>query len=390
MGKTQFNLGIIGCGFIAEQQVRAMKMVPEIKIVGLAARRPESTASFKAKMELDDDVCCFQDYRDLLAMKGLDFVSVSAPNRVHREMLCAAAEAGKHVICEKPLANNLQDVDDMIAAMDRHRLKFAVYHEAAFYPENLFIRQFLEDEGIGATKFAWLGAFAVGKWNLTPWRLDPEVAGGGVVMDEGIHLAHCAKVYFRKKAIRVGAFIDRVSQEESSVEDTGAMTFEFDTGMAQANTSFMPMIGRDQNMRTYSQGIITDSMSMELIFSGSAEGLYCPVEKVLVTKDSGVKEYPMPYYSWPLEKNVDSFKRLFIDFIDSVSNDRTPYVDGKSARDALEMVMASYLSAATGKAIPLPLDPKSPVYQEGVLGLKKLDSEIPSDSILRKKKMYGL
>ena len=93
----------------------------------------------------------------------------------------------------------------------------------------------------------------------------------------------------------------------------------------------------------------------------------------------------------PLEKNIDSFKRLFIDFMESAENDRAPYVDGKSARDALEMVMASYLSGATGKAVSLPLNPKLPVYQEGVLGLKKIESEIPSDSILRKKKkMYGL
>ena len=70
-------------------------------------------------------------------------------------------------------------------------------------------------------------------------------------------------------------------------------------------------------------------------------------------------------------------------------NNRKPYVDGRSARDAQEMVMAAYLSAALGKAIKLPLDKKSPIYTNGVLGLKKLNSEIPPDSILRRKKLYG-
>ncbi len=389
MTKPRFNMGIIGCGFIAEQQARALSGIPEIKVCALADRHLEGAVHFKAKMGLND--CrCFQDYRELLAMKWVDFVSISVPNRLHKEVLFAAAAAGKHVMCEKPLANNLQDVDEMIEVMDQRKLKFAVYHESSFYPENLFIRQLLEREGSGITKFAWLGALAVGKWNLTPWRLDPAISGGGIVMDEGIHLAHLAKFYFRQKPVRVSAFIDRIGRQESSVEDTATMTFEFPTGIAQANTSLMPMIGRDQNMKTYSQGIITDSMSIELIFANAAEGVYSPVQKVLVTTAAGSTEHTMPAYTWPLEKNIDSFKRLYIDFMESVMNDRAPYVDGKGGRDAMEMVMASYASAALGKPVQLPMEPASPVYKEGVLGLEKLESQISPDSILRKKKMYGL
>ncbi len=78
------------------------------------------------------------------------------------------------------------------------------------------------------------------------------------------------------------------------------------------------------------------------------------------------------------------------DFIDSVKNDRTPAVDGQSARDAREMIMAAYESAATGRAVRIPMDTASPVYREGVVGIKQLESEIPSDSILRKKRLYGL
>ena len=173
-------------------------------------------------------------------------------------------------------------------------------------------------------------------------------------------------------------------------EDTGTMIFEFPMGLGVASTSFQPSIGREHNMKTYSQGIITEEGGIELIFGDDAEGIFSPVEKVLVTTAKGVKEHKMPSYSWPLEKNTDAFTRLYLDFIDSVEHDKQPYVNAKSARDAMEMVMACYKSAALGKKMKIPMDSADPLYVDGVLGLKKFESEIPADSILRTKKMYGL
>ena len=129
---------------------------------------------------------------------------------------------------------------------------------------------------------------------------------------------------------------------------------------------------------------------MELIFGAAAESVASPVEKVLVTRSTGVTEHSMPPYQNALDKNVDAFRRLYIDFIDSLKNDRTRAVDGQIARDAQEMIMAAFESAATGRAVRIPMDTASPVYREGVVGIKQLESELPADSILRKKRLYGL
>ena len=386
---TQYNLGIIGCGFIAEQHVRALKMIPEANVIGIAAPHKEISKAFKEKMGLKN--CrCFLSYDELLAMKDLDFVSISLPNKFHREVLFAVADAGKHAICEKPVANNLKDVDEMIEIMDKKSLKFAVYHQSAFYPENLLIKELLEQEIFRTTRFAWNGAFAIGKWNWgkDTWRVDPSISGGGILMDEGVHLCHLLGIYFdHEKPMAVSASIDRLGKEWAPCEDTGVMLFEFPTGTAVATTGFLPLIGRKYNMKTYSQGIITEEGSIELIFSNGAEGIFSPVEKVLITTSKGVKEYSMPSYSGPLAKNVDSFKRLYLDFINCVNNDREPYVNGRSARDAMGMVMGSYESAALGKSVRLPMNKKSPVYREGVVGIKKLGSKICPYSILKRKKM---
>ena len=384
------KLGIIGCGWVAELHAQALHKVPEIKVVALADNEPGRIAKFKEKFRLHD--CLeFQNYKELLAVEDIDLVSISAPNHLHKEMLIHAAQAGKHVICEKPLANNLPDVDEMVETMRRSGLKLGVYHEMAFYPENLLIRKLLEEQAAGATRFAWLGAFALGKWVMTPWRVKAAHSGGGAVMDEGVHLAHLAKLYFGADPVRVSAFIDRLGAEESGdVEDVGSLIFEFPTGLTQAMASYLPAIGRDRSMRTYSQGIITDQLSVELMFGAAAESVASPVEKVLVTSSTGVTEYPLSPYQDALHKNVDAFRHLYIDFLDSIRNDRTPSVDGQSARDAQEMIMAAFESAATGRAVRIPMDTASPVYREGVVGIKQLESEIPSDSILRKKRLYGL
>ena len=386
----QFQLGIIGCGWVAELHARALHRVPEIKVVALADSEPVRLAAFKEKFGLQD--CLeFQDYERLLAVEDIDLVSISAPNHWHKEMLIHAAEAGKHVICEKPLANNLPDADEMIETMRLAGLKLGVYHEMVFYPENLLIRKLLAEQAAGATRFAWLGAYALGKWVMTPWRVKAAHSGGGIVMDEGVHLAHLAKLYFGAEPVRVSASIDRLGTAESGdVEDVGSLTFEFPTGLAQAAASYMPAIGRDHSMRTYSQGIITDRLSMELVFGAAAESVASPVEKIVVTSSTGVSEHAMPPYQDALDKNVDAFRRLYMDFIDSVKNDRTPAVDGQSARDAQEMIMAAFESAATGRAVRIPMDTASPVYREGVVGIKQLASEIPVDSILRRKRLYGL
>ena len=382
----RLKLGIIGCGWVAELHAQALHRVPEIKVVALADNEPGRIAKFKEKFRLHN--CLeFQNYKELLAVEDIDLVSISAPNHLHKEMLIHAAQAGKHVICEKPLANNLPDVDEMVETMRRSGLKLGVYHEMAFYPENLLIRKLLEKQAAGATRFAWLGAFALGKWVMTPWRVKAAHSGGGAVMDEGVHLAHLAKLYFGADPVRVSALIDRLGAEESGdVEDVGSLIFEFPTGLTQAMASYLPAIGRDRSMRTYSQGIITDQLSVELMFGAAAESVASPVEKVLVTSSTGVTEYPLSPYQDALDKNVDAFRHLYIDFVDSIRNDRTPSVDGQSARDAQEMIMAAFESAATGRAVRIPMDTASPVYREGVVGIKQLESEIPSDSILRKKK----
>ena len=330
----RLKLGIIGCGWVAELHAQALHKVPEIKVVALADNEPGRIAKFKEKFRLHN--CLeFQNYKDLLAVEDIDLVSISTPNHLHKEMLIHAAQAGKHVICEKPLANNLPDVDEMVETMRRSGLKLGVYHEMAFYPENLLIQKLLEERAAGATRFAWLGAFALGKWVMTPWRVKAAHSGGGAVMDEGVHLAHLAKLYFGADPVRVSALIDRLGAEESGdVEDVGSLIFEFPTGLTQAMASYLPAIGRDRSMRTYSQGIITDRLSVELMFGAAAESVASPVEKVLVTSSTGVTEYPMSPYQDALDKNVDAFRHLYIDFVDSIRNDRTPSVDGQSARDA--------------------------------------------------------
>ena len=390
IANDQFHLGIIGCGWVAELHARALDRVPEIKVVALADSEPARMAAFKEKFRLEP--CLeFQAYEELLAVKDIDLVSISAPNHWHKQMLIHAAEAGKHVICEKPLANNLPDADEMIETMRSGGLKLGVYHEMAFYPENLLIRKLLAEQAAGATRFAWLGAYALEKWVMTPWRVTAAHSGGGVVMDEGVHLAHLAKLYFGADPLRVSASIDRLGAEESGdVEDLGSLIFEFPTGLAQAMASYMPAIGRDHSMRTYSQGIITDRLSLELVFGAAAESVASPVEKIVVTSSTGVREHRMPPYEDALQKNVDGFRRLYIDFTDSVKTDRTPAVDGQTARDAQEMIMAAFQSAATGRAVPIPMDKVSPVYREGVAGIKQLASQIPADSILRRKRLYGL
>ncbi|MCB9140226.1 MAG: Gfo/Idh/MocA family oxidoreductase [Caldilineaceae bacterium] len=190
------KIGLIGYGGIGRVHALAYRSIPfyyglpadSVQVAGVATTHAESAR--KAAQEIG---CGFwtADYRELLARPDIDVVDVTVPNVAHAEIVVAAAQAGKHIYCEKPLAMNVAEAQRMVAAANAAGVKTQMTFNFRFFPAIIRARQ-LMDEGFLGKIFSFRGRYYRSSYidPLKPisWRQQRAVAGGGVLFDLGSHV----------------------------------------------------------------------------------------------------------------------------------------------------------------------------------------------------------
>ena len=182
------RVGIIGCGGIAKQKhMPSLKENSELcEMVYFCDIIPER-AEMAAKEYGAPGAKCCEDYRELLADKSVDVVHVLTPNVSHAEITVSAFEAGKHVLCEKPMAATTADAEKMMAAWKKSGKKFTIGYQNRFRPEVSSLHKSCEQGELGEIYFA--KAHAVRRRAVPTWGVFPNKAlqGGGPLIDIGTH-----------------------------------------------------------------------------------------------------------------------------------------------------------------------------------------------------------
>ncbi len=237
-----FRVGIIGAGGIAGGvHVPGWKKLAGVEIVAVADVN-ESRA--KAMAEKEGIPHAFADYHDLLALE-LDAVDICTPNRVHAPAVIAAANAGKHILCEKPLATTTAEVREMGEAADRAGVKLMTAQHHRFGNSAQAIKRWALAGNVGEVYHARVRAMRRNLLPTSPGFIDINLSGGGPVMDIGIHaLDTClwlmnfptptavvgtTKVNFAKGSEIPGLW-GEWDRDLFSVEDFAAAFIQFDTG----------------------------------------------------------------------------------------------------------------------------------------------------------------
>ena len=190
------NIAMIGYGGIGRVHALGYRAIPfhyglpagAVKIAGVATTNPES--AWAAGQEIGCDVWT-TDYRELLARDDVDLVDICVPNRLHEEVVVAAAQAGKHIYCEKPLAMNVAEARRMVAAVEAAGVKSQMTFNFRFFPAITRAKQLI-DEGFLGRVFSYRGRYYRASYidydKPLSWRLRKEVAGGGALFDLGSHI----------------------------------------------------------------------------------------------------------------------------------------------------------------------------------------------------------
>lgn len=179
----------------------------------------------------------YRDWRELIADSEIDAVYIATPVYLHAEQTIAAAEAGKHVLCEKPMDMNVSECDRMITACQANNVKLGIAYYRHFYPVLLRAREIMVSGEIGKPVMAQINAFE--RFNPQPgddrhWLLEKAKAGGGPMMDFGCHRIEVLMNLFgsirRTTSLMARALFNR------EVEDSCIAAFEFENNMQAALT----------------------------------------------------------------------------------------------------------------------------------------------------------
>ena len=188
MKNGKLQIGIIGCGGIASQKhLPSLKGNEELcELVYFCDIIPERAEQAKKEYGTTDAKCC-TDYHELLADPAVDVVHVLTPNVAHAPISVDAFNAGKHVMCEKPMASTSADAEKMVAAWKASGKKFTIGYQNRFRPEVTSLYKSCQDGELGEIYFA--KAHAVRRRAVPTWGVFPNKAlqGGGPLIDIGTH-----------------------------------------------------------------------------------------------------------------------------------------------------------------------------------------------------------
>src|SRR5436305_7571657 len=180
--EQRVQVGLVGSQFISTIHAEALQQCAAAEIVAVASPTQAHVETFADKFRIPRR---FTDYREMLTLAELDLIIIGAPNDLHCPITLAAAAAGKHVICEKPLCLNLADADRMINACRGAGVKLMYAEELCFAPKYVRLKTLLDEGALGRPTLIkqsekHSGPHAAHFWDVTR-------SGGGVTMDMGCH-----------------------------------------------------------------------------------------------------------------------------------------------------------------------------------------------------------
>ena len=345
-GRDTVRIGLVGSQFITTIHAEALRMVPHAEVLAVMSPTEGHARDFASKHGIAHH---YNDLDAMLAMDEIDMVVVGAPNFAHCEIAVKAAEAGKHVVVEKPLCLNLAEADRMITACAKAGVKLMYAEELCFTPKYVRLKQLLDDGVLGDPVLFKQSEKHDGPHAAHFWDVDR--SGGGVTMDMGCHAIQFFRWLNANNPVKsvYAQMNTSVHASRTRGEDNAIIILEFENGVvALAEESWTKRGGMDDRAEIHgSEGVAyADLLHGNAIPTYTTKGVGYAVEKAGSTIGWSFVMYEEIWnYGFPQE---------FQHFVDCVRYDRQPVVTGADGKAVLEILFAAYESAGSGRKIVLP------------------------------------
>jgi predicted dehydrogenase len=358
MSGKRFRVGLIGCGGIANgKHMPSLKKLPHVEMVAfcdIIEERAQKAAEEYGKPRSK----VFKDYRDLIALPDLDVIHVLTPNKSHAEISIAALEAGKHVMCEKPMAKTAKDAKAMVEAAKRTGKKLTIGYQGRHRNDSIYLKKIVEDGELGEIYYA--KAHAIRRRAVPTWGvfLNEEEQGGGPLIDIGTHALDLTlwEMNNYEPAYVVGKTYRKLADKKNAANAFGPWDPEKFT-VEDSAFGFITM----KNGATI---VLEASWALNTLDVGESQTTLCGTEggadmkdglringeknsRTFVTKpdlDTG----GVAFYSGADEKPQEREARLFYE---AIEKDIDPVVLPEQACVVTQILEAIYTSNKTGKPV---------------------------------------
>lgn len=340
---------LIGCGRISPNHIVAAKN-NGLEIVGLCDVNTDVLTDKAKKFDLQD-IHQYLDYHDMLSVEKPELVAIATESGKHAEIAIDCIDAGCNLIIEKPIALSLRDADEIIKRSEEKGVKVCVSHQNRFNKSIQKIREALEKGRFdklfyGTAHIRWCRDweyYSRANWRGT-WAQD-----GGALMNQCIHNIDLLRWMMGGKIDTVMGLTDRLEHDYIEAEDLGMALVKFSNGaygIIEGTTDVYPK-NLEETLYIFGK-------------KGTVKAGGSSVNRIEEWRFSDQLDDPEEVMKQFHENppNVYGFGHtpLYADVIDAIKNDREPYVTAQDGRDALELVLAIYKSAATGQPVHLPLE----------------------------------
>lgn len=341
------RVGIIGCGKIA--QVRHIPEYSELEDVELAGFYDVNKERTKELAEVHN-ATAYGSYEELLADASIDAVSVCAANSVHAEITIKALEAGKHVLCEKPMAMTLDECQAMVDAADKSGKFLMIGHNQRLAKAHAKARELILEDVIGEiiTFQATFLHKGPESWSIdsgkSNWFFDKKIAVMGAMADLGIHKTDLIHFLTGDQTAEATAVITTLHKTDANgnkigVDDNAFCIYKLKSGIVGTMTAGWTCYGKENNST-----ILYGTKGVMKIYADPEYAI------IIEMKDGSTVKYDID----KIQTNDNQTKSGVIDmFMDSVRKQEEPAINGRNALSAMKAVFACVESSNTGKTVTI-------------------------------------
>jgi predicted dehydrogenase len=236
----KIGYAVIGLGRIAGHFMPGVRASSNSQITGLVSGHRDKADKIAGDYGVpSDSIYSYDNFDSIADNKSIDAVYVALPNSMHAEYTIRAAKAGKHVICEKPMAVSVSECEAMIAACKKNNVKLMIAYRCHFEPMNLRAVKLLRDGAVGQIQTIE----STYGFNIHPgeWRLSKKMAGGGPLFDVGIYSLNACRYLTGEEPEHISAYASVIDRDGrfNEVEENVSWTMKFPSGIvASCNTTY--------------------------------------------------------------------------------------------------------------------------------------------------------
>src|SRR5262245_40508469 len=346
------GFAIVGCGMIARFHARALAEVPGTRLAALVSRSADSAKKMKEELSIQADV--YTSLADALDQPDVHVVIITTPSGAHLDPAVAAAQAGRHVVVEKPLEITAARCDSIIESCDRAGVQLCCIFPSRFGDANVELKKAVEAGRfgrltLGETTCKWWRSQAY--YDEGGWKGTQALDGGGALMNQAIHNVDLLQ-WMMGPVSHISGFTATLAHERIEVEDTAVACLRFASGalgVIQATTSVHP--GLPKTIAVHGdRGTVVIEQDDVLRWEVTPE----TDEDRRVKERFAQKTGASGGSSNPAAISHVGHARQLTDFVQAIGTGRPPLVDGREGRRAVEVILAIYQAATTGRTVELP------------------------------------